>query len=624
MDHSYAAANRLPPPPNPDKPLSIQRNTQYPIQVWYLLASFIALVSICHWTTLLVTRLRGLKASSPGSSALSRLPLTALHLFRTVAFRMTASFGGYTLNLTEFFVGAGYIVAILTWEFINTTDLEGNRFALRYYANRAGLIAAAQYPLLIGLGMKNNIISVLTGIGSDKLNLLHRVVARVLCVLLWIHAGGRLVQNGRAENMKDFGEAWFRWGFVSVTALTLLMFLSVRPLRKRGYETFRVGHIVFALLFMIGTYIHTKKQKQSHYIWPAFVLWGFDLLLRYLRIFVINGGYLNFRGKQAAEANVDVVSPHLLRVTVYVPSRAWMSWKPGQMVHLSMPAVSRTPWEAHPFTVANIDSEEETNAKEKMEKSSRDTSETPSRDEKQDSVESSAKTLPTFPTTPGHRKLVFLVRVRGGFTKRLLDAAADNSKSDTFKAYIDGPYGSPPSMNGFGSVLLFAGGSGVSFTLPLLLDLIRVAKTKTNQGCGRVLFVWAVRTSDQINAISGTLSSALAGLDPTSLGIDIRIHVTTSVEDTDGDAASAEGDVEKTVGKARDTGLLVFPFVKILDGRPDVDQILRSEVEMATAAMSVNVCGPPALAQHVRKALRAATSASGPSVNLHVEAFGDA
>jgi hypothetical protein len=84
------------------------------------------------------------------------------------------------------------------------------------------------------------------------------------------------------------------------------------------------------------------------------------------------------------------------------------------------------------------------------------------------------------------------------------------------------------------------------------------------------------------------LCKALEGLDAQALGLDIRIHVTASVEDTDGDAASAETDVEKKGDSARDTRLLGFHFVQLLEGRPDVDQIVRAEVEAAAGAMSVN------------------------------------
>ncbi|KAJ7767290.1 ferric reductase NAD binding domain-containing protein [Mycena metata] len=606
---------------NPDKAPSQRRIAEYPLQIWYLLLSLLALVSICHFTARLLAR-KSVSAGTRGPSRLTRLPLAVAHVFRTMAFRTTASFAGYTLNLAEFFLGCGYIAVIFTWALINTTDLEGHRFSPRYFADRSGLIVATQFPLLIALGMKNNIISLLTGISYDKLSILHRVVARVLCVLIWVHAYGRLTQVGKAEATGDLNDAWFRWGVAAATGLTLLSFLSVKPLRKRSYEAFLVAHFFVGLILLIGAYMHAKRDTVTHYVWPSFVIWGFDRLLRYLRVFIVNGGYLHLFGRKdttaSLQANVDVVSARFLRVVVRVPSR--VSWAPGQVAFLAIPSVSRTPWEAHPFTIANIDSGRPGAAEGILDGASRD--------EKNESPTESAPTVAVLPYSK-NKELIVLIRVRGGFTKRLLDAAAN--KTDSFKAFIDGPYCTPPSITGFATVLLFAGGSGVSFTLPLLCDLIRESKSKTNPACNKIVFVWAIRDPEQIRVISDALSNSV-GTDPlASLGIDIdiRIHVTTSVEDTDGDAASSEtaSDAGKEGGYSNK--LEALSCARVLAGRPDVDEIVRAEVQAATGAVSVNVCGTPGLAAHVRKAVRAASSGvdilrGGASVSLHVESFGEA
>ncbi|KAJ7157553.1 ferric reductase like transmembrane component-domain-containing protein [Mycena crocata] len=651
---------------NQDKVISKQRNKEYPLQVWYLLASFIAFLTICNFAALLYHRRRSRKPFSAGGerspSTLQKLPSAAVHVFRTLAFRCTVHgeyippsmprrfdehtpVGDYAFNFTEFFLACAYIAVIFTWALINSTNLAGERFHPRYYANRSGFIAASQFPLLIALGMKNNIISFLTGVSFDKLNLLHRVVARVLMVLLWLHGGGRLQQDGKAENMEYFGEAWFRWGWVAVTALTMLSVLSFRPIRNRGYEFFLIAHFFVVIILLVGSYIHTKDTGEQHFVWPSFIVWGLDRFVRFMRTFVVNGGYLNLLGKGAGKdalaARVEVVSAHLLRVTLYLPDR--FSWTPGQIAYLSVPRVSWTPWQSHPFTIASID------AGVSRDKSrSRDTSGSSSPQEKEGSAENVGGQAVDL-CTPGYSKeLVFLLRVRNGFTKRLLDVATNNEQHiPTFTAFVDGPYCTPPTVRGYGTVLLFAGesfvvpiideannrlwrtgGSGVSFTLPLLLDLIHACKTGANPACGRVVFVWALRHIDEIAAISDTLCRALAGMDPQVLGLDIRIHVTTSVEDTDGDAESAETDVEKE-GMGTKAKLLAFPCVHVCEGRPTVDEIVSTEVGAATGAVSVNVCGTRGLSEHVRRALRAGTSGSdvlqgGPSVCLHVEAFGNA
>lgn len=45
------------------------------------------------------------------------------------------------------------------WMRVAATNLEGEVLDPRYYANRAGKIAAVQVPIVVALGMKNNLVS---------------------------------------------------------------------------------------------------------------------------------------------------------------------------------------------------------------------------------------------------------------------------------------------------------------------------------------------------------------------------------------------------------------------------------------------------------------------------------
>ncbi|KAJ7430521.1 ferric reductase like transmembrane component-domain-containing protein [Mycena galericulata] len=608
---------------NPDRAPSSARTYAYPPEVWYLLGCFIALVSLWHFTTQIfcwVIRSNKPESGGRGRTSLLRIPVAILNLMRNVMFRISISLGGsYKLNLTEFFLGCAYTAALFTWAFINTTTVEGVHLSPEYYANRVGLIAATQLPLLIALGMKNNILTVLTGVSFDKLNILHRIVARVLCVILWIHGSGHIIENGRAGNIESLKKPWFRCGIMAVSSLTLLCVFSVQPLRKRAYEVFLVAHFFMALIFLCGAYYHANNIEFSnitfgYYLWPSLMVWGLDRFLRFIRIFFINGGYLtlfNTKKSQPLRAQIEVISPQFLRVTLRRPDQ--FRWTPGQLAYLSIPSVSAMPWEAHPFTIASIDTDIPRATE----------SERSSPVDEKGSFETAIASTETV-SQPGYsRKIIFLLRVHDGFTKRLLQAASSNPSTDndkSFGAYIDGPYCSPPSVRGFGTVLLFCGGSGVSFIFPLLLDLIRSANTGANPTCQKVLLVWAIRDSDQVRAISGDLLRALEGVSD-SLTIDIRIHITASIRDTDFDAEKCDHSTSEFT-KPFDT-----PAVRFFLGRPDITETVQSEVAAASRSMSINVCGTAGLAEHVRSALRTASSASdilkgGPSISLHVEAFG--
>jgi predicted ferric reductase len=175
----------------------------------------------------------------------------------------------------------------------------------------------------------------------------------------------------------------------------------------------------------------------------------FDRLLRVLRTIKINRGAYH---EQSHAGIVYTVSQD--SVKLILPNRH-LTWNAGQHVYLTLPGVSTIPFESHPFTIANI----------------------PERKENGEPLGKASD-------------LVFYIRAMDGFTRKLYDYAhAHQGKSVV--ALVDGPYGKPPPVNTFSTVVLIAGmlffifsgdkniltyypigGSGSSFTVPLLLDIL--------------------------------------------------------------------------------------------------------------------------------------------------------
>lgn len=61
------------------------------------------------------------------------------------------------------------------------------RFGSPPVAVRAGMLAVAMVPWIVGLSMKANFITMLTGIGHERLNVLHRWAAYIFLLLSLIH-----------------------------------------------------------------------------------------------------------------------------------------------------------------------------------------------------------------------------------------------------------------------------------------------------------------------------------------------------------------------------------------------------------------------------------------------------
>ncbi|KAK6980774.1 Ferric/cupric reductase transmembrane component 1 [Favolaschia claudopus] len=679
---------------DPDRIPRIALANLYPEQVWYFLATFIALVAACHALSTLyayLTRNHPPPRSTPSKSndaeaeepgvghvSLTRLPIALLNLFRTVAFRWSVVIlGSYTINVADFFLAGMYITVLFTWTFINSANHFGVKYDPKYWANRCSHIAATQLPLMTAFGMKNNFISFLSGVSFDKLEHLHRISARVIAVMFWVHGFGRVshafvcLLTPATDLNDDMETYWFRIGVAAASAFTLLCILSVRPLRSRNHEAFMYIHLTMGVITLAGTYIHANEFGYGVYIWPSMFLWGLDRFLRLVRIAFVNSplfplrraGDVDAKSALTSSATVTLLSPHFVRILVDAPAYFLWRWRPGQSAYITIIGAYPTSiTEAHPFTIADvIDGREVKPGHGSMHVAAGSTEKESSEDGNssgRDGVEKSATKKP---------RLMFIVRVREGFTRQLVDSVLAKPDSNTgvsraFKALIDGPYSSPPNVRGFETVLFICGGSGVSFALPLFLDLISASHAGHNPCCQRIVFVWAIRDPDQINWIAEAVTHVLAGRDKSTSNfpaIDIRLHVTTAVEDTqsfegeDRPSQAQPADAEFAGGKtvvgtdpnpniaraekidptAKDRFLAVSG-VQLIYGRPEIKAIIQTEIKAPGArggAISVNVCGTLELAHSVRRAMSGRVGErfidvlrGGPSVSLHVEGFGNA
>jgi hypothetical protein len=180
-------------------------------------------------------------------------------------------------------------------------------------------------------------------------------------------------------------------------------------------------------------------------------------------------------------AYAQVMAGKTVRLTL-LTSRP-VTWAPGQHVLLTVPAVSK--FTSHPFTIASVSDER-------------------------------------HPAGLG-REMVLLVRARRGFTFRLWEEVVRRSTNTgksagpsshptngvILRAYIDGPFGSSirARWGAHSSVVIIAGGSGVSFAISILEYLClgmsgRDVTSLGTKGGGlgrstflteRVRFVWLVR-----------------------------------------------------------------------------------------------------------------------------------
>jgi ferric-chelate reductase len=180
----------------------------------------------------------------------------------------------------------------------------------------------------------------------------------------------------------------------------------------------------------------TRNSLTYYGAWPMMIVWGVDRFIRFVSLVTVNFGYLNpwssQNSKKELDAVVEVLSPDYVRVSLHRSKH--FHWRPGQNVYLSFPSISTFPFESHPFTISTID----------------------------DNSKSDDSTL------------VFIIRAQRGFTKRLLkdsEASSDTTYTvgHTYKVFLNGPYGSPPLLIDYQTVILIAGLFFLSLHLALLI-----------------------------------------------------------------------------------------------------------------------------------------------------------
>lgn len=187
-------------------------------------------------------------------------------------------------------------------------------------------------------------------------------------------------------------------------------------------------------------YIHIRVRYQK-YIWPCFVIWGLDRFIRILRIgliFKASRAVSNSRSVDLASCNLEMISDNIIRLAIPISSR--FHWSAGQSVFLTIQGVSLFLL-GNPFTIASLDGE-------RIRSENYEHTIQPAGPEK---IEEASEV--------GQSELVFFLKIRSGFTKRLAAYAQtlDTDHPIAAKIFVDGPYGSPPNLKYFDTCVLIAG-----------------------------------------------------------------------------------------------------------------------------------------------------------------------
>ncbi|KAK2800051.1 hypothetical protein FQN50_008290 [Emmonsiellopsis sp. PD_5] len=383
---------------------------------------------------------------------------------------------------------------------VKNSTLSNTRTTLGGFSDRIGALAYALTPLTIALSTRENILSLITGIPYQHFNFLHRWTGRIIFVqsvlhtIAWTIVEGKLYQPQPKTYAEFIVQMYMVFGIIAQILITFLYIFSIkRVIKWTGHEFFRKTHYIAGILYLGACWGHWAKL--ACWMIASIGILFLDRGCRLLRTFAIhfnlkdgNKGPCNLLpsfyiflsidltinlgvGFRAANSKVisfdDGDGGIVVRMELTHEKLAWIS---GQHFFLCFPEL--TVWQSHPFTP-----------------------------------------LPYQLQT--HARHVYIIRCLKGETSRLA-LLPEKSADSTTPVILTGPYGPSILDKTAPNTLAIAGGTGISFALPL-------AAAAATQPDRRVELVWIIRHARNIEWVQEELNSLLQSFPK---NITVRIFIT--------------------------------------------------------------------------------------------------
>ncbi|KPV73505.1 uncharacterized protein RHOBADRAFT_54724 [Rhodotorula graminis WP1] len=462
------------------------------------------------------------------SASLLTLPLPAF--FARLSSRTTPSCHP-TRTYAPFSLGR-LAVALLIPAFLVATLLPESQ--LRANPNRFGFLAIACIPLVFVLSAKNGPASWLLGRGWTAVNFLHRWLARAIVLLVLLHFYFWTIQySGAAQTAFLAGEKERR-GIAALAFLLLLTLSSLPPMRRFSYPVFFTLHHCGLVGFLVFLHRHTVYAR-AYSTWPVVAIYTLDVLGRLLSLRVrvaecdaLEGGMTRvalpglragWRGGQHLSVRLFFVPPPL----EHAPGTSRTRRLVRDAAHALRCAVR--PFEAHPLSIASAPAGL-------------------AADEGERGVELYARSCGPRTWSDDLHRHVAASSALAATAKAVGRSAASpqqqrveaqrSASSVRMLCLIEGPYGGLPAYSSpvglleqTESLVLVAGGSGMSFVLGVLDELVgRRLRAKGGARGGRVDVVWVVRQRAHVAWFAERLRAVLAAAEGSPLRVVLKVYVT--------------------------------------------------------------------------------------------------
>lgn len=468
----------------------------------------------------------------------------------------------HTTLLTSYILSNIVYCCFLNYKSCNRTAI------LAELRGRTGHLAFVNMmPLMVFAGRNNALIPLLR-VSFDTFNIFHRWIGRLVAVETVAHTAAWMAAKvyadklvGKKHGMMDalHGSPFLDWGTVSLVAMVIILVQASSAIRHLAYETFLHLHQFLAIFAFLGAALHGYQGKLplTKYLYVTIAFWFLERIVRLSKITYRNIG-LNSSTRVTVEA-----LPEACRVT-YELKRPW-DIRPGCHVYAHFPTLT---WSlsSHPFSIAWYA-----------------TRPTPYRALEDEKLPSSTQDLDAPLPERTSTSITLIMSKKDGMTAKLhARARASPSGIITIRGFVEGPYGGQESLHSYGTVLLFAGGVGITHQLSHVRDLLQSYHDSTS-AVRKIVLIWTVRSQDAFDWVHPWMTEIFK-MPHRRQVLKVLLFVT----------------------KPRHAGDIVSRSnqVQMYGGRCKPGKIVEEEFEKRAGAMAVTVCGPGAFADEVRAATR--------------------
>ncbi|CAX41480.1 ferric reductase and cupric reductase, putative [Candida dubliniensis CD36] len=416
---------------------------------------------------------------------------------------------------------------------------------VRNVADRTGITGTIMMPLVFLFASRNNFLQWLTGWNYSTFVTYHRHIARVMFILIALHS--ILFTILLRTDMSEFAETYMIWGVLATVTGGIILFQAMLFFRRRWYEIFLLIHILFAALYVAGTWIHVDELGYVWFVYPSVAVWCVDRVVRIARLVVF--GF--------PKAQVTLLADETIKVEIPKPSY-WKTIPGGHaFIHFLKPTYF---WQSHPFT---------------------------------------------FVESPTDTHIILYCKVKGGITHSLYQLLGRSpGQTTSMRVGVEGPYGESTAARYADTAVFIAGGNGIPGIYSEVMDMARRMPSETKKA---MKLYWIIRDYKSLE----WFNDELAVLQRTNIETTIYVTkpdlFSVSTEDGSDDTSSKkESDSQDMNVESKEPlqGVDVvksrFSHITFKEGRPSIENIVDSEIKESNGSIAFVACGHPAMVDETR------------------------